>query len=684
MYLDKRSEKIVQYLIYHTGTDNRELMDNFSLSRNQLNYSIKKINEWCRDNNISEVKRFHNGHFYVPEELLEHMKQEQIQDETATDLYILSENERANIILLMIFAKKGYLSLDHFMVDLAISKNTAMRTITHLRQQLPLELELTYSRTAGYDLAGKEWEIRKYMISTVITIRRMYNGELFLRKYIGASNEKIRKYQSILTNAEELLHVQFTDDRIDHLPYILLLIARRIKQGRVIQESFHIANNMLSDTQEYMVASKLFDNWQVIPDQEKLFITLQLLTTNIFSGDILTEKLSQNLSEIVDTCLRRFERRACVILNQKEELKQRLLLHLRPAYYRMKYHLNLKMNVEPMQMDERQQALKQIVYESFQPLQTFIGEQIPEEEFEFIAIFVFSGLSEKPMVEEKKRAVVVCKSGIIISQTLHTFLQKIFPEFDFLPPCSLRDYRKTAKDATVIFSTVPINDQTSVYLVKPLMTQGELQTLRTKVLSDLSGVIPVKQAGTSVESILKVIEKYADIEKKQQLEAALIQLFHVKEEELSVEKIGLAQVLPLDHVQIVEELADYQTAIRLASRPLLSKGYITEQYVNQMIENHEYDDPYILLGDDVAIPHAMPEYGVKELGVSLLYIRRGVEFARNQPMHFVFVLALVDKEKHIEMLYEIMNLAEDNELLNEMKNVRNEQQLYDLVVQEKE
>ena len=686
MFLDKRSKNIVQYLVYHSNTDNRELMSSFSLSRNQLSYTINKINGWCKQNNYPEIKRLRNGHFQVPKNLLTLMDREDgAQQEGVIEDYILSEDERSNLILLMIFSKQGYLSLDHFMVDLNISKNTVMRTMNYLRELLPSSISIAYTRNEGYELVGTEWDLRRQIIRTITTVKAMYNGEYFLKKYIGISEETFRKYHNILENAEQLLKVKFTDDRIEHLPYILALIARRIAQGHIIQQSFHIRNNMLSDTQEFMVASKIFDNWTGIPDQEKLFITLQLLTTSVFSGDLLTERLSQKLFQVVEDCLCQFERRACVTLNNREELKQRLVLHLKPAYYRIKYHLNLKMSVENFHFNEYQNALKGIVRETFQPLQRFIGEAIPDEEFEFISIFVLSGLSVASEVEAKKRAVVVCKSGVLISQTLHTFLQKIFPEFHFVPPQSLRDFNRLPDDVEIIFSTVPLQENLPVYLVKPMMTQQELEILRVEVLNDFSAIQAHHTKAVSVNNILNIIRKYAAIERPEQLEKELTQLLYsTGQESRRPSEKDLRHILQPNQVQIVNRVLNYQEAINLASQPLISEDYISEGYVQQMIRNHDYEAPYIVLGEELAIPHALPECGVSKLGVSLLFVREGVRFSKEDRVHFLFVIAPIDKEQHIEMLYEIMNLAEDLSRLEKMKEAMNEHQLYQLVIQEAE
>lgn len=67
-----------------------------------------------------------------------------------------------------------------------------------------------------------------------------------------------------------------------------------------------------------------------------------------------------------------------------------------------------------------------------------------------------------------------------------------------------------------------------------------------------------------------------------------------------------------------------------------------------MIDNHKFHDPYIIIGEDIAIPHAMPNAGVNRLAMSLLVVKNGVYFSETEQVHFVIVIAPVDKEQHIE------------------------------------
>ncbi|GAA3324683.1 hypothetical protein GCM10020331_053540 [Ectobacillus funiculus] len=49
-------------------------------------------------------------------------------------------------------------------------------------------------------------------------------------------------------------------------------------------------------------------NWGDIPTEERLFVTLQLLTTNVSSSELLTEETIPDLIQAVDEMLRLFEK----------------------------------------------------------------------------------------------------------------------------------------------------------------------------------------------------------------------------------------------------------------------------------------------------------------------------------------------------------------------------------------
>ncbi len=122
-------------------------------------------------------------------------------------------------------------------------------------------------------------------------------------------------------------------------------------------------------------------------------------------------------------------------------------------------------------------------------------------------------------------------------------------------------------------------------------------------------------------------------------------------------------------IQIVENLSSWEEAVRLGAKPLLEKRIIEERYVGAMIENIKNLGMYIILSDGVAMPHARPEAGVIDTGLSLLVIKEGVVFDPEEPkIKLVFVLAAKDNSSHIDIIKNLSDIIDDEELIEEIAN----------------
>lgn len=118
-----------------------------------------------------------------------------------------------------------------------------------------------------------------------------------------------------------------------------------------------------------------------------------------------------------------------------------------------------------------------------------------------------------------------------------------------------------------------------------------------------------------------------------------------------------------EHMKIVESQDSYEDAVRLAAKPLLDDGYITEQYIDDMLQALKDYGPYIVLADEFAMPHARPSEAVKETGLSLLVVKNGVDLMDNHVKLFI-VLAAKDNNDHTEMLGSLA------EFLMEKQNIK--------------
>src|SRR5699024_8932752 len=100
-------------------------------------------------------------------------------------------------------------------------------------------------------------------------------------------------------------------------------------------------------------------------------------------------------------------------------------------------------------------------------------------------------------------------------------------------------------------------------------------------------------------------------------------------------------------------------------------------YVEKMIESHDYNQPYMILGEKVAIPHAEPSYGVNTLGISLLIIKNGVKFSEDNSIFFVFVLALTNTEEHITAIHQLTEISMNKTFLEELLAQNDQQAVFE-------
>ncbi len=121
-------------------------------------------------------------------------------------------------------------------------------------------------------------------------------------------------------------------------------------------------------------------------------------------------------------------------------------------------------------------------------------------------------------------------------------------------------------------------------------------------------------------------------------------------------------------VQVVDEALSWEDAIRASGKLLLSEGKIDESYIDAMVQNVHELGPYIVLAPRVAMPHARPEDGVHDRGISVVALREPTKFS-DDPAHsvsLIICLAAVDSNSHLELLQTVSSWLADEAVLNEL------------------
>lgn len=139
----------------------------------------------------------------------------------------------------------------------------------------------------------------------------------------------------------------------------------------------------------------------------------------------------------------------------------------------------------------------------------------------------------------------------------------------------------------------------------------------------------------------------------------------------------LAKWLNKEKIQYVESVTDWQEALVIAGRPLLSEGAISQDYIDAIIQQKEDIGPFFVIAPQIAMPHARPEQGAHKLGLSIVLLDTAVKFdsEENDPVKAIFMFAAPDSNSHIEMISQLAEVLSDEEIMAQIFNASSKEAL---------
>lgn len=132
--------------------------------------------------------------------------------------------------------------------------------------------------------------------------------------------------------------------------------------------------------------------------------------------------------------------------------------------------------------------------------------------------------------------------------------------------------------------------------------------------------------------------------------------------------------------------SDWEDAIRKSSKRLLDTGKIEERYVEAMIEAVHRVGPYIVLGNHVALAHARPECGTKELAICFATLEPPIPFGSElfDPVSLIITLAATDADSHLDLMSELASILMEEENVERLVASKTSEEFWNLLQQMKE
>ncbi|MEH7415703.1 BglG family transcription antiterminator [Neobacillus drentensis] len=665
MILDERSVNLLRLLQQKSSLTMNELEENTGLTRRQVQYGIGKANDWLQSHDYKPIRYDRKVGYYLSEKI----QNEDLEVNLTKRTYLFSEMDREKVFYLMLLISREPLSLYHFQSTTGASRNTVLKDLQKLKEKVHLvQLQIQYSKQDGYLIKGDSNTKRYELEQIVHDVLHSPTSDLIIECIWGEQKEQIRSIQGQLEQIEKQLGITLTDERLQELTFLFLCTDQLIGKGETLH-SIPYSEELIS-TKEYELVEHLTQTNAVLSvwnQTERLYAALHLLGMNR-TRDVSPLKEDTVIQELLHEIVEEFERLACVQLHDKDLFYEQLYIHFRPAYYRMKYRISL-INTMTDRVQRVYPELYHLTKKSLCTVERKIGNPVPDDEVAYFTIHFGGWLRRQgTTIDDRKRAIVVCPNGVGISNILVYTLREMFPDILFLDALSVRDTINYPLTYDLVFSTVHLRTNVTLFVVPPILDSQDKQKLRQQVMQELYGYTT---ENLDVTSLLKVISQYAAIHDPNQLEKALQSHIYIHTQKMNKHSLGeaekpvLEELLTSQTIQFHPSVSDWKEGIRVASQPLVELGTIEERYVDAMIQSIEENGPYVVITPGVAIPHSRPEQGVRSLSMSLLKLDEAVDFAPNKPVRLIIVLAAADSESHLRALVQL------TELLSEPSNIDN-------------
>lgn len=115
-------------------------------------------------------------------------------------------------------------------------------------------------------------------------------------------------------------------------------------------------------------------------------------------------------------------------------------------------------------------------------------------------------------------------------------------------------------------------------------------------------------------------------------------------------------------IRLNVEFENWEEIIKFGGKLLEEEGIATREYSTSIIEGTKKLGPYYVITKHIAMPHARPEDGVIQSGICFISLKNGVDFgSENDPVKYVFLVAMEDNNSHIEFIQFLSDLIENKE-----------------------
>lgn len=676
--LNSKGENILKTLCKNEGRGTiKELAQILKISERSVRYELDKLEAYLFENNLKPLNRKFGGNVYL-EDYKEFLSRDEINESSSN----LDVNERREYLTFFcIFDEKINLSKVSEILD--VSRTTIRNDIRDIREELlNNNLELKISQQEGLILSGEEGDIRRQQLKFL----RKYSNfifysntelkgkkELIVEQYIEGINIGIIK--NFINYIQRLLNKIISDEAYNIIAIYLIISIIRIKQGKSLGK---IANkNFLKDTTEYDTIVKAKSILEsafeiVLEENEILQITDYFLGSHTYNFDKSYYNNWVEIDILVKKFIDNFNKKIDIDISKDKLLLEGILNHIKPTIYRLQNRIKLENSI----FVEVLNSYPSIFYNtknSLKDIEKFLGIEFSNDEVAFLAIYFKSAIDRNKYKRKNlKKVLVVCGYGYGTSNLLVQQLKEIYTiNIVKTIPRHLLEKTLPKEEIDLIISTLDIDSSFSIPVVKvnSILTQEDINNLDKYSLSR-------QRRRYMLSELLEIIRENCKIEDEEELIKELNIYFEQRLiNDIEESEYKLSDFLGEESILINQEVEDWKEAIKLAGNILVKNEITKVEYIDSMIENINRYGSYIVIGDNIAIPHSQNDDSVLKTGMGLVVLKKPIIFPNERKVQIILAFSSWDNKEHLNALAELTELITEYNLIENLIKAKNIKQI---------
>lgn len=672
----KNEKKILSLLAEATIFKNvTNLSEEVKISERSIYKNLTSMNKKLEVLGIEGTRNIYGHGYYLSQDSKNAIKNRILYDheKNGANYDVL---DRKYLEYLKLFLN-GKFSIQEMMRESKVSKQTILKDISALSKDIkPFGLKIEATQE-GHILKGPEIQIRHFLFNLLFSDSKLV--DLYSSKEIRELKSLIDRWISSFESSNDII---YSDEFIFTFDIFYALVLERVFNGKSKSEKKQISNK-ISLTAEYRAASSFLPI--LLGDKFDSFETYYL-TTIMLGGQkrqVSENSISQDIDQIAENLIHNFKNLADCEFKNEEQLYKDLVVHLSTTFFRVKYRQQYQSSNFKL-IKENYPDIYIYTQMSIHPFERLIGASLNDYEIGLISTYFASQIANKRMYTSPQ-VLLVSSGGTGSSRFLMTQLIEQYPYVNFSLSISNSKFQKLKEtQGKVIITTVSLSNTKLPFLkVNPILTANDLSNIDD--FFKLHGIATTASFQAEYKSIMDIVSDNANILNNAALENGIKQVLLDKRRHKRITERRkqplLSEVLTPNMIKFAKtEKMNWQQVITLSAQPLLKAGKISDQYIKAIIKNVDDNGPYINIGPEIALAHARPDQGVKELGMSMLLLNRDVDLVDDKhKIRLIIVLAAKDSTSHLKALSELAQILGNKDDVKKIMNAHDSNEIEELI-----